>query len=143
MPKTIPAKEYAFEDMVVEFGQTFIGNYILGKGVEAVAKYGLPALKKGLLKMGIDETTVNKWLKDLDDGNGGKGGGSCSFSAETLVLTDEGFVPISWLDVWDMVWAYNEETGEFDWYPVTAVWAGRTSVGGLPDLGWRNHRNHL
>ena len=47
--------------------------------------------------------------------------GACrrnSFSADTLVLTDEGFHIISGLQIGDLVWALNEETGEFDFYPI-------------------------
>ena len=42
-----------------------------------------------------------------------------SFSAETLVQTEDGTFPISEIRVGDMVLAYNEETGEVGYYPVT------------------------
>jgi RHS repeat-associated protein len=42
-----------------------------------------------------------------------------SFSADTLVSTEHGLVPISEIEVGDLVWAWNEETGETGLYPVT------------------------
>ena len=50
-------------------------------------------------------------------------GMTCSFSADTLVMTEDGMKPISEVELDELVWAYNEETGEMDWYPVVAVWA--------------------
>ena len=47
----------------------------------------------------------------------------CSFSADTLILTQAGLRPIIELLVGDIVYAYNEETGELGWYPVTATMA--------------------
>ena len=47
----------------------------------------------------------------------------CSFSEDTLVMTEEGLVPISEVDVGEMVLAFNEATGEIGYYPVTATWA--------------------
>jgi hypothetical protein len=44
-----------------------------------------------------------------------------SFSADTPVMTTEGEIPISEVEVGDLVLAYNEETGETGYYTVTAV----------------------
>jgi RHS repeat-associated protein len=44
-----------------------------------------------------------------------------SFSADTPVMTAEGEVPISAIQVGDLVLAYDEETGETGYYTVTAV----------------------
>ncbi|MCB8944224.1 MAG: hypothetical protein H6658_10760 [Ardenticatenaceae bacterium] len=49
--------------------------------------------------------------------------GMCSFSADTLVLTEAGMEPISEVANEELVWAFNEKTGEMGWYPVVAVWA--------------------
>jgi RHS repeat-associated protein len=49
-------------------------------------------------------------------------GAFCSFSGDTLVMTEDGLVPMSEVELWDNVLAYNEETGEIGYYPVTAVW---------------------
>lgn len=47
----------------------------------------------------------------------------CSFSADTLVMTEDGLKPISEVDEWELVLAYHEETGELGYYPVIAVWS--------------------
>jgi hypothetical protein len=51
------------------------------------------------------------------------GGGPCSFSANTLVATEAGFIPIGEIIGGEIVLAYNEATGEVGYYPVEAVWA--------------------
>ena len=51
-----------------------------------------------------------------------KGMGQCSFSEDTPVTTEDGLQPISELEIGDKVLAYNEETGEIGYYPVTATW---------------------
>jgi hypothetical protein len=48
--------------------------------------------------------------------------GFCSFTAETLIMTEDGSVPISEVELWENVLAYDEETGEIGYYPVTDVW---------------------
>jgi len=47
--------------------------------------------------------------------------GACSFSADTDVSTANGPVDISQLKLGDVVWAYNEDTGEVGSYPITAI----------------------
>ncbi len=49
-------------------------------------------------------------------------GAICSFSEDTLVMTEDGPVPISELEVGDIVLAYNEATGEIGYYPIAATW---------------------
>ncbi|MCA9940053.1 MAG: hypothetical protein KC418_15540 [Anaerolineales bacterium] len=49
-------------------------------------------------------------------------GAFCSFSGDTMVVTEDGLVAISEVESWDKVLAYNEETGEIGYYPVVAVW---------------------
>ena len=57
-----------------------------------------------------------------DEVLGAMWGALCSFSEDTLVMTEDGLSPISEIDQGDMVLAYDEETGEIGYYPVTAVW---------------------
>ncbi|GIK59105.1 MAG: hypothetical protein BroJett015_47680 [Chloroflexota bacterium] len=52
----------------------------------------------------------------------------CSFSAETLVMTEDGLVPISEVSLETLVLAYNEETGEIGYYPVVAIWSHEDPV---------------
>ncbi|MBX3060582.1 MAG: hypothetical protein KF770_29345, partial [Anaerolineae bacterium] len=52
----------------------------------------------------------------------------CSFSANTLVMTNDGLIPISQVTWGTMVLAYNEETGEIDYYPVIAAWSHEDPV---------------
>ncbi|NOK58814.1 MAG: hypothetical protein GFH27_549301n158 [Chloroflexi bacterium AL-W] len=44
-----------------------------------------------------------------------------SFSAETLVSTEDGLRPISEIVIGDWVWAYHEGTDEYGLFPVTDV----------------------
>jgi hypothetical protein len=55
-------------------------------------------------------------------------GAFCSFSSDTVVMTEDGPKPISKVAPWDKVLAYDEETGEIGYYPVTAVWQHVDSV---------------
>lgn len=52
----------------------------------------------------------------------------CSFSANTLVMTDDGLIPISQVTLETIVLAYNEETGEIGYYPVIATWSHEDPV---------------
>ncbi|MBE7529129.1 MAG: hypothetical protein HS099_05290 [Ardenticatenaceae bacterium] len=52
----------------------------------------------------------------------------CSFSADTLVMTEDGLVSISEITLWTLVLAYNEETGEVGYYPVVAIWSHEDPV---------------
>ncbi len=51
-----------------------------------------------------------------------------SFDEDTLVTTEEGLVPISEIEEGDYVLAYNEETGEVSYYPVTETWVHEDPV---------------
>ena len=64
---------------------------------------------------GVDDDIVQAMMRTLDN--------LCSFSEDTLVMTEEGLVPISEVDVGELVLAFNEATGEIGYYPVTATWA--------------------
>ncbi|MBK9943325.1 MAG: hypothetical protein IPP13_17100 [Kouleothrix sp.] len=55
------------------------------------------------------------------EGEAGAAGGACSFSADTLVATDGGEMPIGTLQVGDHVLAYNQAMGITGSYTVTAV----------------------
>ena len=53
------------------------------------------------------------------------------FIAGTLVLCrdengEESYKPIEEIEVGDMVWAYDEETGESDWKPVVRLFRNKT-----------------
>jgi hypothetical protein len=50
-------------------------------------------------------------------------GVACSFSADTLVSTIDGYETIAQLMRGELVLAYNEATGEIGYYPITAVWS--------------------
>ncbi|MEM7128871.1 MAG: RHS repeat-associated core domain-containing protein [Chloroflexota bacterium] len=91
--------EQALQDFIISVGSELVGK----KAGELVEKYGPEAFETGLKKLGLS--------------------GGCSFSSDTLVLTDIGLRPIADLIVGDIVYAYNEKTGKFGWYPVTATFA--------------------
>ena len=70
----------------------------------------------------------------------------CCFKEGTLVETEEGLKPIEESQVGDMVWAYDEETGESDWKPVVQLfrneskdWTGVT-VNGLEIVSTPGHK---
>lgn len=46
----------------------------------------------------------------------------CSFSAETKVLTERGFKPISQIRKGEKVWAYDEKSKTMGFFPVEQVW---------------------
>ena len=55
------------------------------------------------------------------------------FIAGTLVLCrdengEESYKPIEEIEVGDMVWAYDEETGESDWKPVVRLFRNESSI---------------
>jgi hypothetical protein len=52
----------------------------------------------------------------------------CSFSADTLMMTEDGLVPMSEVTLETLVLAYNEETGEIGYYPVIAIWSHEDPV---------------
>ena len=54
--------------------------------------------------------------------------GDCSFSADTLVLTEAGLIPIAEVSQHNYAWAYNEGTEEFGFYPIVAVWSHEDPV---------------
>jgi hypothetical protein len=59
---------------------------------------------------------------DTTNDDGSEGGGSCnSFSADTIVVTEDGEIPIARIELGDYVLAYNEWTGELGYYPVIAT----------------------
>lgn len=49
--------------------------------------------------------------------------GACSFSPDTVVRTSDGVRSIDSIHRGDFVWAYDEDTGRNDYFPVTAVWS--------------------
>ena len=98
------------------------GNY--DEAAFIVAVMALPGSAKVLREGGsgairaiksVDDDIVQAMMRTLDN--------LCSFSEDTLVMTEEGLVPISEVDVGEIVLAFNEATGEIGYYPVTATWA--------------------
>jgi hypothetical protein len=81
---------------------------------ELVAEHGVRAVRAGFKRLGFDEAFEDA-LRKLDDVDVSL---PCknSFSAETEVVTEEGNQPISTLEEGDIVLAYDEETGEIDYY---------------------------
>lgn len=53
--------------------------------------------------------------------NAARGAGQVCFAAGTLVDTEDGLRPIEEVEVGDLVWARNDQTGEEGWKPVTEV----------------------
>jgi hypothetical protein len=105
----------ALRDFAVGIGLELIGE----KAGELVAEYGIRAVRAGFKRLGFDEAFEDA-LRKLDDVDVNL---PCknSFSAETEVVTEEGNQPIGTLEEGDVVLAYDEETGEIDYYPVIAT----------------------
>jgi hypothetical protein len=87
---------------------------------KAVLDHGPAALRAA----GMSDELIGKVTRVADDAVGA----FCSFSADTLVMTEDGLLPISEVDEETLVLAYNEETGEVGYYPVVAVWAHEDPV---------------
>ena len=66
---------------------------------------------------------IGKVVKRLPFGNRAPNGLPCvnSFDPLTNVWTKLGLLPINKLQVGQLVWAFNEETGMNGYYPITAV----------------------
>ena len=118
--------EQALRDFTASFTVELIGAFV----GDAVVKYGAEAVAAGLRKLGFGDLAekllrnTDETLEELADGKpkDGPDGPGCpinSFSAETLVMTEEGLIPISEIELGDYVLAYNELTGEVGYYPVT------------------------
>jgi hypothetical protein len=87
---------------------------------EGVAEAGVEGFEKAVRKTAGDDVADRAFREmGLDD----LVGAVCSFSPETPVTTELGLRPIGSLWQGLEVWAYNEATGEFGWYPITAVWS--------------------
>ena len=132
-------EEYPFEQMVQDFAKSFVVEMIGSYVGDFASKYGVQAIEKGLKQLGVDEATIKKLTKALDDGDGSDGSDGSdsgvsppcafnSFSALTVVLTDEGFQAISTLQLGDTVLAWNEATGQLEWQPITALISHQDTV---------------
>ena len=87
---------------------------------EGVTEAGVEGFEKAVRKTAGDDVADRAFREmGLDD----LVGAVCSFSPETPVTTELGLLPIGSLWQGLEVWAYNEATGEFDCYPITAVWS--------------------
>ncbi|MCF6284856.1 MAG: HINT domain-containing protein, partial [Candidatus Hydrogenedentes bacterium] len=77
---------------------------------------------------GREERLLAGVLRSTGAGGGGGGGGGkpddlpLCFVAGTLVLTDDGMVPIEEIEVGDKVWSYNEETDTVELSEVTRLY---------------------
>jgi hypothetical protein len=98
----------------------------VGLPIDDIARRGVLKGAAEALEVGGDEA-LEAFVRDqfgdhADEVLEGMWGALCSFSGDTVVMTEDGPVPISEVDLWDKVLAYNEETGEIGYYPVTDVW---------------------
>jgi RHS repeat-associated protein len=116
-------QEYTAQQAIFDFA-IGIGAELLGDKLgELIAEYGMKAIRSGFRRLGLSND-LDAAIRHLDDGvNDPPNVNVCrnSFSAETAVVTDEGEKPISSLVEGDMVLAYNEATGEIDYYPIIAT----------------------
>lgn len=81
---------------------------------------GLLPLIPGAVARSVDDVAdAAKYADNVGD----LAKGICSFSADTVVVTEAGVKPISEVGLYDKVLAYDEVTGEIGYYPVLAVWA--------------------
>lgn len=116
-------EEYTEEQALFDFAFGVASEIIGEKAGELIAKYGKDAVAAGLKKLGLDEA-AEKLLREADDHVDDAIPSTpnfCSFSADTVVATEEGYTAISEIEVGDYVLAFNEATGEIDYYPVTAT----------------------
>lgn len=98
----------------------------VGLPIDDIARRGVLRGAYEALEAGGDEA-LEAFVRDkfgdyADDVLGKMWGALCSFSGDTMVVTEDGLVAISEVDLLDKVLAYNEETGEIGYYPVVAVW---------------------
>jgi RHS repeat-associated protein len=70
---------------------------------DAIGKYGIGAVTKGLQKLGIDGNTINRLL--------GRSNVPMCFAAGTKILTQDGLMNIEDIRIGVMVWSYNDTTG--------------------------------
>ncbi len=119
----------AFGNVLGEIGGAIAGGVVrAGRGVFR----GLSNLNPGrAIANAADNANVGRGMADvvddvnltrsMDDAN--MRGAQCnSFSADTLVSTTDGYLPISELQPGDDVLAYNESTGETGEYTITHTW---------------------
>jgi len=93
------------------------GNKLSG-GKGNAPRSGTPEMSNPSRTNQLDaDATTNRSLIGQDI----KSHGQCSFTDDTYVATEDGYVEIGDLEVGDKVLAYNEDTGEVDEYEVTAV----------------------
>lgn len=108
-----------------------VASELIGEALgNLVAKHGRQAVAAGLRKLGLDEA-AEKLMRQADEVIEDaipKPRPRCSFSEETLVATENGYIPISDVEIGDYVLAYDEATGEIGYYPVTATWAHEDPV---------------
>ncbi|MCP5094864.1 MAG: hypothetical protein GY943_04860, partial [Chloroflexi bacterium] len=116
--------EQAVFDFFLSMGLELAGEAFVG----AVAKFGKNAVAFGLRHAGFDEL-ADRILRNaadavddkVDDAIDAPSINCNSFSADTVVTTEDGMKAISSLTEGDVVLAYNEETGELGYYPIIAT----------------------
>ncbi|MDH5606903.1 MAG: HINT domain-containing protein [Anaerolineae bacterium] len=141
-----------FNDPTGHFGDTILDIISIGAGIYDIHKNGLnwsnglglaadvvglalPFVTGGgaIVKLALKSDNITDIAKNADEavtlmtkaGDKIKDlvGAYCSFSDDTEVMTKDGPKPISEIELGDYVLAFNEETGETGYYPVTAVWS--------------------
>jgi len=93
-------------NLVVSFGGTAAGE-LVGKLFNRFGRNADEVIERGASQTDNVARNANPHM--------------CSFTDDTYVATEDGYVEIGDLEVGDKVLAYNEETGEVDEYEVTAV----------------------
>lgn len=102
LPVSLPADDVARRALMREAREA-----AREEGIEGFER----VVRRNLGDEGADRVFREMGLDDLVRGY-------CSFSADTLVSSDEGLVAISTLEMGDYVLAYDEATGATDYYPV-------------------------
>ncbi|MEM9776544.1 MAG: putative Ig domain-containing protein, partial [Chloroflexota bacterium] len=94
--------EYSAQQALQDFAMGAISGFLGDAAGDLMKKYGSDAVQTGMRK-----------IQDIF------GGGGCSFSYDTLISTEDGFVPIGEIEIGDWVWAFDEAAEKIDLFPVT------------------------
>ncbi len=129
-----PAVIYAATPLVIESSMPYIYmNAARAQTAIAAAAAAHPtanAMAEGLAETAVECSLTGGNCTLLDYAVGAITAGAahrlstpCSFSANTPVMTEDGLVAIAEIEEGTWALAYNEATGEIDYYPVVATWA--------------------
>ncbi|MCP5101666.1 MAG: hypothetical protein GY943_39495, partial [Chloroflexi bacterium] len=124
-------EEYTPQQALFTFAVGVASEFIGEKLGDLLVKYGTPVVSAALKKLGFDDMAerllrnADEVVEDVADDvvPSSPKPNVCSFSEDTPVLTDDGLIPIGEIVEGEEVLAYNEATGEIDYYPVIAVWS--------------------